>query len=90
MVDEDAKQFLDDFERVKDNLYTVMKIEVKDSNNQIHQVDAYLLDKYKENLLDDRVLFESYSSVNSHYKPYTIKKERPILDTNYIIKQLKD
>ena len=78
MADQAAKDFLDEFEGVEDNMYTLIKIDVKDNTTgTIHQVYAYLLDQFKESLLEGSVLLENYSSINPYYGSYKIEDDKP-------------
>jgi hypothetical protein len=90
MVDEDAKEFLDEFECVKDGLYSIVKIKVRDDNNQIHDVYAYLLDNYKENLLENCSLIEEYSSLDHRCDSFVKKIDWSMHMFDHIYKQLKD
>ncbi|RNA39992.1 hypothetical protein BpHYR1_032920 [Brachionus plicatilis] len=79
LIDDEAKKFLDEFEGVHENLYSDMFIEVVDKkNNQVQRVCAYLLNNFKQDLLDENaVLFENYSSVNPFHKTYEKHKDTP-------------
>ncbi len=89
MVDQEAKEFLDEFEGVEDNLYTVIKIDVKDNKTgTIQQVYAYLLDQFKESLLEGAVLLDNYSSINPHYGSYKIDEDKPE-NNEFVLKQIK-
>ncbi|CAF1039696.1 unnamed protein product [Brachionus calyciflorus] len=72
LIDEEAKKFLDEFEGVHQNLYTDLTIDVIDKkSNQIHQVCSYLLDNFKEDLLNENtILFDNYSSKNKYHSEY--------------------
>lgn len=79
LIDEAAKKYLDEFEGVEENLYSVFTIDVIDEKtNQMHQVFSYLLDNFRKDLLNENtVLFESYSTVNKYYPTYQKRKDTP-------------
>lgn len=79
LIDEEAKKYLDEFEGVHENLYSVFTIDVIDKKtNQVHQACSYLLDNYKENLLNENtVLFENYSSINKYHSVYQKRSDTP-------------
>lgn len=89
-MDAETLEFLDWFEGVSDNLYTVHQIEVRDQNtNEVHTVGAYLLDNFKAELLSEaKHLFETYSSVNEFYGEYK-KSEDSMDETDKLLKQVK-
>ncbi len=89
MVDQECKDFLDEFEGVEDNIYTLIKIDVMDSNTgTIQQVYAYLLDQFKESLLEGAIMLENYSSINPHYGSYKIEDDKPE-NNDFVLKQIK-
>ena len=89
LVDKAAKEWLDEFEGVQDNIYSVLPVEVRDhKSGALQRPYAYLLDKFRHDLLDSRVLFESYSSINDHYGPYNTKDDRPE-NANHVFDQIK-
>ena len=72
MIDDETKKFLDFFEGVDDNLYSIYEIEVKcKKTGQIHIASSYLLNNFHHNLLTiDTILFETYSSINKYFAEY--------------------
>jgi hypothetical protein len=89
LVDQECKDFLDEFEGVEDNIYTLIKIDVMDSNTgTIQQVYAYLLDQFKESLLEGAIMLENYSSINPHYGSYKIEDDKPE-NNDFVLKQIK-
>lgn len=79
LIDEEAKKFLDEFEGVHENLYSDVCIDVLDKKtNQVQRVCAYLLNNFKQDLLDENtILFENYSSINAYHKKYEKHKDTP-------------
>ena len=69
----------------------MLKINVKDVMTEtIHDVYAYLLDDFKECLIDENAhFFENYSSKNDLFDEYKIDDDSP---ENYVdlVKQLKN
>jgi hypothetical protein len=90
LVTNEVKEWLDWFEGVSDKLYVCKKIDVQDNKTgQVHQAYAYLLEDFKEELLNENtVLFESYSSKNELFPEYEKFEDTP--DNTYnLLKQLK-
>lgn len=78
MIDEETKQFLDSFEGVDDNLYSIFQIEVKDKSGAIHLCSTYILDNFNEELLNDStILFDNYSSINPYFGEYRKNHDTP-------------
>jgi hypothetical protein len=79
MIDQEAKEFFDDFEGVHDNLYKFIKIDVIDTKlGNTHEVHVYVLNDFKSEILNEKtVLFENYSSVNPYYGEYNKEGDRP-------------
>lgn len=79
LIDQNAKEYFDEFEGVGDNLYSPILIDVVDKKtNQTHQVLTYLLDNFRPDLLNEKtILFESYSSVNDFYPEYKKQEDSP-------------
>jgi hypothetical protein len=90
LIDQEAKEFFDDFEGVHDNLYKCIKINALDSKlGNTHEVFVYVLNEFKSEILNENtILFENYSSVNPYYGEYMKGDDRP---ENYenLIAQLK-
>ena len=79
LIDKDAKEYFDEFEAVHLNLYSLELINVIDKKtNQIHQVFAYLVNDFKQELLNEKtILFENYSSINDFYPVYQKREDTP-------------
>ena len=90
LVTSEVKEWLDWFEGVSDKLYACKKIDVRDNKNgQIHQAYAYLLEDFKDELLNENaILFESYSSRNEIFPEYEKFEDTPDNTLN-LLKQVK-
>ena len=89
LVDDETLKFLDWFEGVEDNLYTVVPIEVEEkSSGKRHQVPAYMLADFKVDLLAEQHFFESYSSVNEFKGEYK-KSEDSMDETKKLLAEVK-
>ena len=78
------------FEGVEINLYSFIRIEVKDkvSGNR-RTVSTYILDNFNPELLNERThFFERYSSINGIFGEYK-KEEDNIDDSDKLLKQVK-
>ena len=79
LIDQEAKEFFDDFEGIHDNFYSAKIIEVKDQKTgTVHQVTTYMMDNFKEELINENtIFFENYSSKNQYYPEYQKRLDRP-------------
>ena len=71
-------------------MYACYVIEVLNhKTGQVERAASYLLDDFKEELLNEKaILFESYSSINDYYPEYK-KFEDTDENTNSLLRQLK-
>jgi hypothetical protein len=77
LVDKKTKIVLDNLESVHKGLYSCIQIEVKDDEEKVIIVWAYLLENFKEDLLNDEtILLSSYSNSNSLFPPYIKNMDR--------------
>lgn len=76
-MDDKTVEFLDWFEGVDQDLYTVFQIDVREKETgKVRKVPAYMLDDFNPNLLNcSTVYFESYSSNNPHFGKYVIEED---------------
>lgn len=79
MIDNKAREFLDEFEGVNEGLFSPFIIEVKDKNiGEIHQCISYLIDNFKPEILNNKtILFEKYSSKNEFFPEYKKSDDIP-------------
>jgi hypothetical protein len=91
-VNKETLDFLDDFEGVKKGLYSCFEIEVIENiTNTFKIARAYLLDNFKQTLLEpNTILFDDYHSLNEYYPEYISKKDFPNFDFNNYIKEIKE
>ena len=74
-VNNETIEFLDEFEGVKAGVYSCFEIKVIDNDSNQFNARTYILDKFKQSLLNDKtILFDDYSSINSYFGAY-IKKD---------------
>jgi hypothetical protein len=75
-VDDETLEFLDWFEGVDQDLYSVFEIEVREQEKgKVLRVPTYMLDNFNPDLLNENTIyFKSYSSVNQFYEEY-VKEE---------------
>jgi len=92
MVDYETLDFLDDFEGVKQGVYSCFQIKVIENiSNTIQTARVYLLDNFKQTLLTtNTILFDVYQSKNEYYPEYISKKDFPNFDFNNYIKEIKE
>ena len=90
MVDNETKAWLDWFEGVSDKLYGVKTIDLRENKTgQIHQAYAYVLEDFRDDLLnDDTIFLENYSSKNMYFPEYEKFDDDPE-NTYSLLKQLK-
>lgn len=90
-VNNETIEFLDEFEGVKAGVYSCFEIKVIDNDSNQFNARTYILDKFKQSLLNDKtILFDDYSSINSYFGAYIKKEYFPNFNFDDYIKQIKD
>ncbi len=81
-VDDETIKFLDWFEGVDQDLYSVFEIDVrKKETGEVIRVPSYMIDNFNPSLLNENtIFFERYSSINKYFGEYV--KEEDDMDSD--------
>jgi hypothetical protein len=79
LIDQDAKEYFDEFEGVHADFYCSKQIDVVDQKTgQTYKAFTYMLHDFNEDLLNEKnVLLDNYSSVNPYYPEYKKPNDTP-------------
>mgnify|MGYP002785422937 CR=1 FL=1 len=79
MIDQETKNYLDYFEGVEEEIYSVKSLEIRDNKTGVlHNCYAYVIENFRPELIgENAVFFENYSSINQFYPEYKKCEDTP-------------